>query len=112
MQRSGGFLARYSLIIGILLMFLFTWPIDLANAGLMPFQVPFALYLFLGWGFGLAAALMTWAALGWPAVVQLYKRYLIWRVGWKCTARCTVSAVMVAAVSERRPHRHPADFPA
>jgi membrane protease YdiL (CAAX protease family) len=83
MSQSNGFLKRYALVIGIILMFLFTWPIDLANAGLMPFQVPFALYLFLGWGFGLAAALMTWAALGWPAVVGLYKRYLIWRVGWK-----------------------------
>jgi membrane protease YdiL (CAAX protease family) len=99
MQRSGGFLSRYSLVIGIILMFLFTWPIDLANAGLMPFQVPFALYLFLGWGFGLAAALMTWATLGWPAVVQLYKRYLVWRVGWKWYAALfIVPAIMTLAV--------------
>jgi len=83
MHRSQGFLSRYALVIGIILMFLFTWPIDLSNAGLAPFKVPFMLYLFLGWGFGLAAALMTWVTLGWPAVVQLYKRYLIWRVGWK-----------------------------
>jgi len=99
MQRSGRFLSRYSLVIGILLMFLFTWPIDLANAGLMPFQVPFALYLFLGWGFGLAAALMTGATLGWPAVVQLYKRYLLWRVGWKWYAALfIVPLVMTLAV--------------
>jgi membrane protease YdiL (CAAX protease family) len=83
MQSFAGFLKRHSLVIGIVLMFAFTWPIDLSSAGLMPFRVPFMLYLFLGWGFGLAALLMTWVTLGWTAVVALYKRYLIWRVGWK-----------------------------
>ena len=83
MRGSSGFLGRHALVIGIALMFLFTWPIDLANAGLMPFQVPFLLYLFLGWGFILAAVLMTWLVLGRAAVGQLLRRYLKWRVGWK-----------------------------
>ncbi len=83
MQSLRSFLTRHSLLIGIILMFLFTWPIDLANEGLMLFQVPFILYLFLGWGFIVAAVLMTWLTLGRAAVGRLLQRYLMWRVGWK-----------------------------
>lgn len=83
MKQDGHFLKRHALVIGIILMFLFTWPIDLSNSGLMPFHVPFIVYLFLGWGFGLASVLMTWLTEGRQAVVALLKRYLIWRVNWK-----------------------------
>ncbi len=76
------FLRHHSLVIGILLMFLFTWPIDLSNSGLMPFKVPFILYLFLGWGFVVAAVLMTWLTLSGGAVGQLLRRYLKWRIHW------------------------------
>jgi hypothetical protein len=51
-------------------MFLFTWPIDLANSGLMPFQVPFAIYILLGWGFIFASLIMTWLTLGKDAVIM------------------------------------------
>ena len=57
--QLGNLLRRHSLVIGIALMFLLTWPIDLANAGLVPFQVPFAVYILLGWGFILASLIMT-----------------------------------------------------
>ena len=77
------FLKRYSLVIGISLMFLLTWPIDLANSGLLPLKVPFVLYLFLGWGFGVASVIMTGLSLGKEGVISLLKRYLQWRVGWK-----------------------------
>ncbi len=83
MNRARDFLQRHALVIGILLMFLFTWPIDLSNSGLMPFKVPFILYLFLGWGFIVAAVLMTWLTLGGGAVAQLLRRYLKWRVHWR-----------------------------
>ena len=76
-------LKRHSLILGILLMFLFTWPIDLSNAGVLPFQVPFAVYIFLGWGFIFASLIMTGLTLGKEGVISLLKRYLIWRVDWK-----------------------------
>lgn len=76
-------LRRHSLVAGIGLMFLFTWPIDLSNSGLLPFKVPFLLYLFLGWGFIVAAVLMTGLTLGRHALAMLLKRYLHWRVGWK-----------------------------
>jgi membrane protease YdiL (CAAX protease family) len=78
-----GFLKRYSLPIGIILMFLMTWPIDLANAGVLNFQVPFAVYIFLGWGFIFASLIMTGLTLGKVGVINLLKRYLIWRVDWK-----------------------------
>ncbi len=82
MNRDTSFLQRHALVIGILLMFLFTWPIDLSNSGLMPFKVPFILYLFLGWGFIVAAVLMTGLTHGGGAVGQLLRRYLKWRVYW------------------------------
>lgn len=82
MKTFTEFLKRHALVIGIVLMFLFTWPIDLSNSGLMPFKVPFILYLFLGWGIFVAAVLMTWLTLGGGAVGQLLQRYLKWRVHW------------------------------
>ena len=83
MKPTIAFLKRHSLVIGILLMFALTWPIDLAHLGLLPFKVPFILYLFLGWGFGVASVIMTGLTLGKDAVITLLKRFLIWRVGWK-----------------------------
>lgn len=77
------FLKRHSLAMGLILMFLFTWPIDLSNAGVFPFQVPFFVYIFLGWGFIVASLLMTWLTQGRAGVKGLLKRYLIWRVDWK-----------------------------
>jgi membrane protease YdiL (CAAX protease family) len=82
MNGQESFLKHHALLIGIILVFLFTWPIDLSNSGLMPFKVPFILYLFLGWGFIVAAVLMTWLTLGGGAVGQLLRRYLKWRVHW------------------------------
>ena len=83
MKSTIAFLKRHSLIIGILLMFLLTWPIDLAHAGVLPIQVPFAVYIFLGWGFIVASLLMTGLTVGKSGVISLLKRYLIWRVNWK-----------------------------
>jgi len=83
MSTTTAFLKRHSLSMGILLMFAFTWPIDLSYAGMLPFQVPFLVYLFLGWGFVAAAVLMTGLTLGKDAVISLLKRYLHWRVSWK-----------------------------
>jgi membrane protease YdiL (CAAX protease family) len=83
MKKPTEFLKRYSLVIGIILMFLLTWPIDLANSGVLPFKVPFILYLFLGWGFVFAAIIMTWLTLGKVGVLSLLKRFLQWRVHWR-----------------------------
>jgi CAAX protease family protein len=83
MNRIADFLRRYSLVIGILLMFALTWPIDLANWGIVPIQFPFIVYLFLGWGFIFASVIMTGLTIGKDGVVALLKRYVQWRVGWK-----------------------------
>jgi CAAX protease family protein len=77
------FLKRYSLVIGILLMFALTWPIDLANSGVLPFQVPFAAALLVGYGFVFASLIMTGLTLGKDGVIALLKRFLIWRLSWK-----------------------------
>jgi hypothetical protein len=45
------FLKRHSLISGIILMFVYTWTIDLSNSGFLPFRVPFVVALTVGWGF-------------------------------------------------------------
>ena len=77
------FLQRHSLVIGIGLMFLLTWPIDLANSGIIQVELPFLVYIFLGWGFVIAAVIMTGITLGMQGVIELLKRYLIWRVALK-----------------------------
>jgi len=64
-------------------MFLLTWPIDLANWGIVPIQFPFIVYLFLGWGFIFASVIMTGLTLGKDGVVALLKRYVQWRLGWR-----------------------------
>ncbi len=83
MNQVTEFLKRHSLVAGIILMFTLTWPIDLAHSGVLPIQVPFVVYIFLGWGFVAASIMMTWLTLGKEAVAALLKRFLIWRVGWK-----------------------------
>jgi membrane protease YdiL (CAAX protease family) len=83
MKTVNEFLKRYSLAAGILLMFLFTWPFDLALAGLLPFKVPYVISITFGWGISFAALIMTGLAVGKDGVITLLKRFLIWRVGWK-----------------------------
>jgi uncharacterized protein len=77
------FLKRHSLVMGLLLMFLYTWTIDLSNSGVLPFKVPFVVGLTVGWGFIIISLWMTWITLGKEAMMTLLKRFLIWRVNWK-----------------------------
>ena len=83
MKTPTEFLKGHSLVIGIFLMFLLTWPIDLSNSGVLPIQFPFLVYLFLGWGFVFASVSMTWLTHGKDGVVRLLKRYLQGRISWK-----------------------------
>ena len=76
-------LKRHSLIIGTLLMFLYTWTIDLSNSGVMPFKVPFVVGLTVGWGFIFVSLFMTRLTLGKEAMATLFKRFFLWRVSWK-----------------------------
>lgn len=77
------FLARHSLLVGLALMFLVTWPIELSNSGVLPFKIPFFVTLLVGWGFIFVSLLMTWLTLGQQEAVRLFKRFLLWRVGWQ-----------------------------
>lgn len=100
MNKTTAFLKRHSLAIGILLMFALTWPVDLANSGVLPFQVPFIIYIFVGYGFVVASLIMTGLTLGKEGVVALLKRFLIWRVGWKwyLVAFLLYPSIMASAV--------------
>ena len=80
---QSNFLKKHSLVTGIVLMFIYTWTIDLSHSGVLPFKVPFAVALTVGWGFIFVSLLMTWLTLGKEAMKTLFKRFFLWRVGWK-----------------------------
>lgn len=65
------FLKQHSLVAGLVLMFLYTWTIDLSNSGVLPLKVPFAVALTVGWGFIFVSLLMTWLTLGRGETVRL-----------------------------------------
>jgi len=99
------FLERHTLVLGIALMFLLTWPIDFANSGLLPFRVPYVISITFGWGISFASLIMTRLTLGKNGVTTLLKRFLIWRVGWKWYIAAFllhpaifISAVLIVAV--------------
>lgn len=77
------FLTRHSLSIGLVLMFLVTWTIELSNVGLLPFKVPFVVALTVGWAFIVISLLMTWLTLGKDAMARLFRRFFLWRVRWQ-----------------------------
>jgi len=77
------FFKRHSLVIGIFLMFLYTWTLDLSHSGVLPFKIPFVVGLTVGWGFIFVSLFMTWLTLGKEAVKTLFKRYFLWRVDRK-----------------------------
>ena len=77
------FLRRHSLIIGLALMYLFTWTVHLSAAGILPLRLPRFVHPFANSGFALASILMTWVTFGPRAVLDLLKRFLLWRLGWK-----------------------------
>jgi membrane protease YdiL (CAAX protease family) len=82
MLNTTHFLKRHSLVAGILLMFLLTWPIDFANSGVLPVKVPQVVSLTFGWGIIFASLIMTGVTLGRGAVIALLRRFLLWRVNW------------------------------
>lgn len=108
-----GFLKRHSLACGIVLMFALTWPIDLANSGVLPIQAPFAVYIILGWGVIAASLIMTALTLGKRAVSALIIRFLIWRMGWQwyLVAFLLFPAIFATAVGLNALFTHtPVDF--
>jgi membrane protease YdiL (CAAX protease family) len=101
-------LKRHSLVSGIILMFLLTWPLMLANAGLLPLQLPFPLSIMAGYGLIAASLIMTALTVGKSGVIALLKRYLIWHVSWKWYAAaflllpaCILTGVLMNAAFTR-----------
>ena len=103
-KRDMEFLKRHSLGMGLVLMFVLTWPIDLATAaearGWLPFHVPAGLVLSVGYGFVAAALVMTGLTLGRDAVLNLLRQFLVWRVGlrWYGVVLFVYPAVALAAI--------------
>lgn len=87
MKSLTTFLKRHTLVMGIVLMFLLTWPIELGRAaetrGLLPFHIPLVVSLTVGYGFVVASVVMTWLTLGKDGVIALLKRFVLWRVAFK-----------------------------
>lgn len=75
-------LTRHSLIIGLFLMFFYTWTIDLSNSGIFSFRIPRTVALTAGWGFVFVSLVMTRLTLGEEEAVRLFKRFFLWRVKW------------------------------
>ena len=77
---------HYPVTMGFILMFALTWPLELGLAaqshGLLPFHFPPVLELFVGYGFVAAAIIASALADGKAGIVALFKRLLVWRVGW------------------------------
>lgn len=94
------FIRKHAVWAGLLLMFLLTWPIDLASAGVLPFEVPFGVSILVGYGFVFAALGLTTLMHGRIGVVALLKRFLIWRVSLRCylIALLLLPAVDVLAI--------------
>ncbi len=78
-------LRRYPVLAGFVVMFALTWPIDLwaaaASHGWTGVPIPPILALLVGYGFVVAAVLMTGILDGWAGIRALLGRFLIWRVG-------------------------------
>jgi uncharacterized protein len=85
MARLSQLFTRYPIVVGFILMFALTWPLDLGLAaqsrGLLPFSIPPVLGLFVGYGFVAAALIMTGVINGKAGIAALLRRILIWRVG-------------------------------
>jgi len=76
---------NHPLLLGLVLIFALTWPIDLARAAQsherLPFHVPEFLGLLVGYGVAGGAVLAMAFASGWSGMRALLARLLIWRVG-------------------------------
>jgi len=80
------FLKQHALIAGLILIFAFTWPVDLGLAaysrGLINFNIPEVVGIMVGYGIVIATILITAIVSGREGVTALMRRFLIWRVGW------------------------------
>lgn len=78
---------RHALAAGLILMFAFTWPVDLLTAaytrGLIQFRLPEIVAILVGFGIVIGTLLITAIISGRAGVMALLRKFLIWRVHWK-----------------------------
>ena len=97
-------LKRYPLIAGFVMMFAFTWPVDLALAaqsrGIMISSIVPILAIFVGYGFVAAALIMTGMVEGRAGIRALLRGFLVWRVGvtWYIVALFGPAAMILLAL--------------
>jgi membrane protease YdiL (CAAX protease family) len=94
---------RHPVVAGFVLMFVCTWPIDLwAAAGSHGWvsPPPWVLPVFVGYGFVVAALVMSAIVDGRAGVVRLLRRFLVWRVSvwWYAIVLLGPAVVALAAI--------------
>lgn len=90
---------RHPLLIGLVLIFACTWSIDLTLAaqarGWVPAVIPAGLGMLVGFGFLIAAVVATVIVEGRWGIRELFRRYLVWRVGWRWYAVALLGPAVV-----------------
>lgn len=99
-----GIARRHPVSAGFVTMFLLTWPVDLWAAAASygwAAAPPSILPLLVGYGFVVAAILMTGILDGRDGVRVLLRRFLVWRVGarWYVVVLCGPAAIYLTAVA-------------
>ena len=104
-SRQLGWLKRHPVSAGFVLMFAFTWPIDLWAAadshGWTSVSIPPILPLLVGYGFVAASLVMTGVIDGLAGIRCLLGQFLIWRIGllWYAVVLLGAPALDLAAIA-------------
>ena len=102
-RRAPSWIVDHPVASGFMLMFACTWPIDswaaAASHGWAP-PIPAVLPLLVGYGFVVAALVMTWLLDGRAGVGALLRRFLLWRVGlvWYAVVLLGPAVVVLTAI--------------
>lgn len=102
--RAANLIVRHPVASVLFIMFALAWsvwiPATLGSLGLIPFQVPQALGLLIGWAPALAAIVVTGLTEGTTGIVALLKRFLIVRVDlkWYAVALFGMAAAILGGI--------------
>ena len=103
-SRRSGWLHRHAVAAGFVLMFAFTWPIDLWAAadshGWTSVRIWPVLPLLVGYGFVAASLVMTGLLDGRAGIGRLLRQFLVWRFGllWYAVVLLGAPVVDLAAI--------------
>lgn len=103
MLMIGSWVRKRPLLFGFALMFALTWPIELwlvaASRGWVTSGPPELLAIFVGWGFVIAAVVLTSVIDGRAGLRKLGRRLLTWRVGFRWYAVALFGFVLIDLVA-------------